>query len=143
MKKKDVPQDDDFSQNGKYKEVTYAVGEEGNIEQVLSKGWQPKNDALKYVWKVINKQTRDIGNKVVQGKLSPIAYYMEKNIMDLKLLAQYMGLPQKKVKTHLYPKNFEKLDLKLLQQYADLFNISSKELKDIQRIKNECLTHEN
>jgi hypothetical protein len=54
-----------------------------------------------------------------------------------------MGLPQKKVKTHLYPKNFEKLDLKLLQQYADLFNISSKELKDIQRIKNECLTHEN
>lgn len=143
MKKKDVPQDDDFSQNGKYKEIAYAVGEEGNIEQVLSKGWQPKNDALKYVWKVINQQTRDIGNKVIQGKLSPIAYYMEKNIMDLKLLAQYMGLPQKKVKTHLYPKNFEKLDLKLLQQYADLFNISPKELKDIQRIKNECLTYEN
>jgi hypothetical protein len=142
MKKKDVPQDDDFSQNGKYKEVTYAVGETGNFERVLSKGWQPKNDALKYVWKVINKQTRDTANKVAAGELSPIAYYMEKHMMDVKVLSRYMGLPKRKVKSHLRPQGFKKLDYKSRQQYADLFNISLKALTDIQRIKNECLSHE-
>ena len=142
MNKKDVPQDDDFSQNGKYKEVTYAVDEKGTFEQVLSKGWQPKNDALKYVWEVINVQTRDIGNKVIKGELSSIAYYMEKNLMDVKILSKYMDLSKRKVKKHLHPKGFGKLDNKLLQQYADLFNISLEELQDVKRIKDECLTYE-
>jgi hypothetical protein len=143
MKKEDVPQDDDFSQNGKYKEVTYAVDEKGAFEQVLSKGWQPKNDALKYVWDVINEQTREIGNKVIKGELSPIAYYMEKSLMDLKILSKYMELPKRKVKKHLHLKEFEKLDDTILQQYADLFEISLEDLKNIQKIRDEIKTHEN
>ena len=143
MKKSDVPQDDDFSQNGKYKEVTYAVGAEGNFEPVLSRGWQPKNDALKFVWEIVNAQAEASGKKVIQGKLSPIAYYMEKNIMDLKLLAKYMGLSKKTVKRHLHPKGFEKLEHKVRRQYADLFNISYDDLADVQKIKAEIKSHEN
>ena len=37
------------------------------------------------------KETRQ---QILQGKLSPIAYYMEKNIMDEKLLATYIGPAQ-------------------------------------------------
>ena len=143
MKKSDVPQDDDFSQNGKYKEVTYAVGAKGNFEPVLSRGWQPKNDALKYVREIINEQAEAIGKKVIQGELSPIAYYMEKNIMDLKLLAQSMGLSKKTVKGHLHPKGFEKLDHKVRRQYADLFNIAFDDLADVEKIKDEIKSHEN
>jgi hypothetical protein len=143
MKKSDVPQDDDFSQNGKYKEVTYAVSEKGNSEPVLSRGWRPKNDALRYVWETINAQAKAIGKKVIQGELSPIAYYMEKNIMDLKLLAQYMGLPRKTVKRHLHPKGFEKLNHKVRRQYADLFNISFDDLTDVEKLKDEIKSYEN
>jgi hypothetical protein len=143
LKKSDVPQDDAFSQNGKYKEVTYAVDAKGNFEPVLSRGWQPKNDALKYVWEIVNAQAEASGKKVIQGKLSPIAYYMEKNIMDLKLLAQSMGLSKKTVKGHLHPKGFEKLDHKVRRQYADLFNISIDDLADVEKIKAEIKSHEN
>jgi hypothetical protein len=60
----------------------------------------------------------------LQGKLSPIAYYMEKNIMDVKLLASYIGLPRWKVRRHLKPTVFAKLDEMVLRRYADLFRIS-------------------
>ena len=91
---------------------------------------------------MINEQTRIVGQKVINGELSPIAYYMEISIMDLKILSQYMGLSKGKVKKHLLPQVFEKLDETLLQQYADLFNISLEKLKSIGQIEQDLIAHE-
>lgn len=142
MKKENVPQDDLFSHDGKFKEITYAVGEDGNFEQVLSVGCQPKNAALKQAWDAANEQVLEVAEQVVAGELSPIAYYMEKNLMDLKVLSQYVEFPKRKVKKHLLPKGFQKLDTAQLQKYADLFRISIETLKDLTPIKAELEEHE-
>lgn len=143
MKKENVPQDDLFSHDGKFKEVTYAVAEDGSFEQVLTVGCQPKNAALKQAWEAANEQIIDVAEQVLAGELSPIAYFMEKNLMDLKVLSQYMGLSKRKVKKHLTPKGFSKIEQPQLLEYADLFRVSVEALQDLTPIKAELEKNEN
>ncbi len=55
--------------------------------------------------------------------------------MNIGLLSKYMGLWRWTVKKHLKPKHFNKLSDKLIAQYADIFNITSDQLKDIEALK--------
>ncbi len=131
MKKKDVPQDDEGLLEGKFRELCYAIDEDGNYVTVQSTGWEPKNAALQQAWVDINDKIDKIKNKVYAGKLSPLAYYMEKNILDIKLLSQYTGMPKRKIRRHIKPVYFNKLDSATLKKYADVLNITIEELKTI------------
>ena len=102
----------------------------GDYVAVLSKGWRPKNEAMLQAWDVIHEKVENVRKEVIAGKISPIAYYMEKNIMDLKLLADYVELPKRKVRKHLKPEKFSQLDDSILQRYAETFEISLEELKN-------------
>jgi hypothetical protein len=64
-----------------------------------------------------------------------LAYFMEKNIMDLKLLAQYTGIPKRKLKKHMNPRKFQALDREILEKYAEAFAITIEELIDITRLE--------
>jgi hypothetical protein len=123
MKKHEVPQDNVGLQEGKQLDLYYAVNENGDYVMVRSCGWAPKNAAILQAWNVIHEKVEEARRQVLQGKLSPIAYYMQKNIMDVKLLASYIGLPKWKVRRHLKPSGFTKLDAVVLRRYADLFSI--------------------
>lgn len=136
MNKKDVPQDDEGLLEGKFREVCYAVDENGNYVAVHSSGWTPKNAALQQAWVDVNEKIEQVRQEVAAGELSPLAYYMEKNIMAVKLLSQYSEIPKWKVKRHLKPKHFNKLDGDILKLYADVFNITVEELTNI-NIKEE------
>jgi len=129
MKKQEVPQDEGLNE-GLFEDVCYAVDENGNYTQVGSTGWQPKTDALLQAWEVIHEKVEQVRQKVLAGELSPIAYYMEKNLMDLKLLAAYTNLSKRKVRKHLKPERFNKLDTKVLARYADTFTISVEDLRN-------------
>lgn len=129
MKKKEVPQDEGLME-GRFEDVNYALDENGNYVAVLSKGWQPKNDALLQAWEVIHEKAEQVRQEVIEGKVSPIAYYMEKNIMNLSLLADYVELPKRKVRKHLKPEKFAQLDDEILQRYADAFEMTLEELKN-------------
>lgn len=122
MKKKEVPQDKGLM-DGRFKDVCYAMDESGNFVPVLSEGWDPKNDAMKQAWEVINEKVEEARQKVISGAFSPIFFFMEKNMMDIRLLAEYMELPKRKVRRHLKPAHFAKLDKQVLAQYAEVFNI--------------------
>ena len=135
MKKKEVPQDDANMMRGKFREPVYSLDENGNYTVVKSVGWDPKNVVMQQAWDNINEKVEKTKEKVIEGQLSPIAYYMEKNIMDIALLSKYMGLWRWTVRKHLKPKHFSKLSDKLLSQYADIFNITVKQLTDINAIK--------
>ena len=100
-------------------DLSYAVDENGNYVTVPSCGWAPKNAALSQAWDVIHEKMEETRQQILQGKLSPIAYYMEKNIMDEKLLATYVGLSKWKVRRHLKPAGFAKMDERVLRRYAD------------------------
>jgi len=125
-----VPQDDENVFEGKFK-VLYAVDKNGMYTKVPTKGWNPENIALNQAWEVINEKIQQAKKEVEEGRLSPLGYYMEKNLMDTTLLAEYMGFSLRKVKKHLIPAIFETLDKDVLEKYASLFRISEKELLHI------------
>lgn len=134
MKKKEVPQDEGLNE-GRFEDVCYALDDDGNYVTVGSTGWQPKTDALLQAWDVINEKIEQVRQQVLSGELSPIAYYMEKNLMDLKLLADYAGLPKRKVRKHLKPERFIKLDDKVMLKYANTFGISIETLRNFTELE--------
>lgn len=128
MKSKDVPQDDANMLQGKLREPVYSLDKDGNYTTVKSVGWDPKNEVMKEAWDLVNEKIENVKQKVIQGELSPIAYFIEKNLMDVGLLAKYMGLWKWTVKKHLKPKNFNKLNDKFIEKYAKVFDITKEEL---------------
>lgn len=127
MKRDQVPQDDANLMEG-HREVVYAVDEKGNYVKALSPGWDPKNTALLQAWEQIDEQVFEACRLVEQGKASPLAVFMARNIFDIKLLSDYTGIPKRKIKAHLEPENFQKLDKETLRAYAEAFNITAAEL---------------
>lgn len=130
MKTTDIPQDpsplDKFT-----KEVCYAVGEDGKYVVGLSRGWQVKADALGIAWQDAEARMNEALQKIQSGEASPILYYMELNLMDMPTLSAYTGFWQFTIKRHLKPSVFKNLSNKKLQQYAEVFDISVDELKNM------------
>lgn len=133
MKTKDVPQDDANMLQGKFREPVYSLDENGNYTTVKSVGWDPKNEVMKEAWDSVNEKIENARQKVLDGKLSPIGYYIEKNIMDVSLVASYMGIWSWRVRRHLKPRRFNKLNEDMLKKYADVFNITVEQLLDISK----------
>lgn len=131
MKKEEVPQDSNNMHDGSFKQLMYAVDQSGQYVPVSSSGWEPENVAMQQAWDEINDRVNIARQKVTAGEISPIAYYMEKNIMDLPILASYVGKYQWQVKRHMKPAVFKRLSPTTLQRYADAFKISVQELKDV------------
>ena len=130
MKKEDVPQD--VSALGKItKEVCYATDSEGKYVTELSKGWDIKITALDKAWEDIDQRIEAARQKVLKGEASPLLFFIEKGIMDISLLADYTGFWQWQIKRHLKPDVFKNLSDKKLQRYAEVFNVSVDDLKNM------------
>ena len=137
MKAKDVPQDDANMLQGKLREPIYSLDENGNYNTVKSVGWNPKNEVMKEAWDQVNEKVEHARNKVLSGEMSPLGYYIEKNIMDIGLVAKYMGIWRWTVKRHLKPNIFARLKEETLEKYAQVFNITKEQLIDTNLIKTE------
>jgi hypothetical protein len=129
MRKKDVPQDNGMNRG--MKEIAYAVDEDGRYVRVPSLGWEPKNIANAQAWEVITEEVRTQLRLIREGKRSPIAYHLARNLMTVGLLASYVQLPRWRVKRHLKPSVFNRLNPELIQRYADLFGLTPMELRSI------------
>lgn len=127
MKKEDVPQQGGL--NAGCREVNYAVDDDGRYTLEPSVGWEAKNIALRQAWEAIVDQLREVIVEIKAGDRSPLAYHMVKNQMDPALLAQYSGVARWRVKRHLKPAPFARLDTAALTPYAELFGISAEELR--------------
>ena len=130
MKKKDVPQDNSKMEAAKMTELLYITDENDNYTTANSKGWDAKNLALEESMALINERVEQAKKDFLAGKSSPIPYFMELNKMDYQILASYVGLWQWRVKRHSKPTIFKKLSDKILQKYADAFEITLDELKN-------------
>ncbi|MBU0673687.1 MAG: hypothetical protein KJ950_03490 [Proteobacteria bacterium] len=128
MREQDVPQDEGIAEG--LKEVCYAVNQEGRYVLAASAGWEPKNITNYQAWEQIGEKLADLRREVQAGRLSPLAYHMARNQMDLALLAQYTGFFRWQIKRHLKPKVFKKLKDPLLRQYATLFRLTVEQFLD-------------
>ncbi|MEZ4969039.1 MAG: hypothetical protein R2814_05135 [Flavobacteriaceae bacterium] len=129
MKKNEVPQDKSNLESANFKELCYAVDENGEYTTELSTGWSPKTIALNNAIEAINERVATSKQRVRDLKASPLEYYMELHKMDLSILASYVGIWKWRVKRHFRPAVFNTLNNKVLQKYADAFNITIEELK--------------
>jgi hypothetical protein len=129
MEKKDVPQDQGIL--GQVKVVCYVTDENGEYIQSESAGWEPTNIANGITWEFLNEELAVILEKVKKKELSPLAYYMNKHLMDLKVLSQYSGIARWRVKRHMKPRAFNNLDDEVLKRYATVFNITVEQLKEV------------
>ncbi|CAN5479773.1 hypothetical protein BH09BAC6_BH09BAC6_21750 [soil metagenome] len=130
MKKEDVPQD--MSSLGKLtKEVVYATDNSGKYVTELSRGWEVKITALDTAWEDIKVRVETARQKVLKNEASPLLFFMEKGLMDLNLLSGYTGFWKWQIKRHLKPEVFKKLNDKKLQCYAEVFNVSLDDLKNM------------
>ena len=131
MKVNEVPQDPRNIKHGdNVKKKLYAVGQDGKYTGVNSAGWDAENAALKQAWDDIDETLAETEAKVRAGLLSPIPYFMQKNLMDTALLARYIGKWQWQVKRHFKPDVFKHIDTVTLDKYASIFNITTDELNN-------------
>ena len=133
MKIEDTPQDNGMIGDHGH-EICYAVDKDGRYTLSPSLGWEVKNIVNDQAWVLIIEETRKAHEQVQQGKRSPLAYHQAKNQMDNSLLAHYMDMARWRVRRHLKPAVFRKLSQKVLQKYADVFDISLDELKTVPKI---------
>lgn len=130
MKKEDVPQD--LSALGKITtEVCYATDETGKYSAQQSRGWDVKIDALDITWKDVQNKVEAARQQALKNEVSPLLFFMERSVMDISILAKYMGLFKWQVKRHLKPDVFNRLPEKTLVKYAEVFNVTVDELKSM------------
>lgn len=127
----EVPQDPkNFKGAESIKKLLYATDKDGKYTGINSAGWDAENFALKQAWDDVEETLTETETKIKAGELSPIPYFMQKCLMDIALLAKYMGKWKWQVKRHFKPAAFNNLNETTLQQYADVFNITVEELKN-------------
>jgi len=131
MKKEDVPQDLPYFKRHDYRDLIYAIDENGRYTSVVSDGWSVKNDAMKAVWDDINEQCQEIRQQVIAKEISPLAYHMKKSLLDIGMLSSYSGIPKWKTRRHLKYDTFMKLNEKTLQKYADAMHITVAALRQV------------
>lgn len=130
MKKDEVPQDESSLAAVNMRELCYATDEEGNYTTALSAGWEPKAIALSNALEDIKERTALALQQLKENKVSPIAYFMEFNKMDVAVLSGYTGIWQWRIKRHLKPAVFMGLSNNTLKKYADAFLLTTDELKN-------------
>ena len=117
MKETEVPQEEGALRD--LKELCYVTDEE------------VKNVALEASLGRLQEQIDEAKANVIAGRKSPIVYYMLLNRMDWAVLADAMHCWQWVIKRHAKPSVFKKLSPKMLQQYAEIFNISVEDLVNL------------
>ena len=130
MKKEAVPQDQGAL--GKItKEVCYATDGEGKYTTQLSEGWDVKTSALDVAWQDIGERVAAAKEKVSKKEASPLLYFMELKLMDIKVVAAYTGFWAWQIRRHLRPSVFQKLSDRRLRRYAEVFEVSVSDLKSM------------
>jgi hypothetical protein len=130
-----VPQDEKNLNEGKVAKLYYATDDKGRYTKVNSIGWEPETVAMEQAWEVVNDEVEEARRKVLDGKASPVLYYIKKNIMTVSMVASYMGTLSLMVRLHMTPFFFNKLSQKTLEKYAYTFRIPVEALTDTKYLK--------
>lgn len=131
MKIEEVPQDKgNYRGREQNRKIMYATDKDGSYKTVNSDGWEVEHMATQQAWEQASLELEETLDQIKAHKLSPIAYFMKKHLMDTNLLAKHVGKWQWQVKQHLKHSVFLKLSESTLQKYATAFNTSVDAIKN-------------
>jgi hypothetical protein len=112
------------------RELFYSFDPENRFSKQVNYQYGANQLIIKQSWDAAEARVNEVKEKILKGELSPIAFFMEKNLMEIPMLSDYSGFPKRKVKKHLKPAGFDNLTTEQLAKYAYAFNISVEELKN-------------
>jgi len=116
---------------GQYRELSYSYGDGGNFEKTVGFHGTEDRLILQQAWDLFHERIEDARQRVIAGKVSPVVYYMEKNLLDPLNLSMMAGISLWRVKWHFKPGVFNRLKDKTLKKYAEAFNITIEQLKTV------------
>lgn len=116
---------------GQYRELSYSYQDGGKFERTVGFHDEADRLILQQAWDLFHERIEEARQRVLAGKVSPVVYYMEKNLLDPLNLSMVAGVALWRVKWHFKPGAFKRLSGKTLQKYATAFNITVDQLKNI------------
>jgi len=128
MHKDDVPQDNNPILMGARKAM-YAKDDRGNYVVVPSNGWEAEETVTSLAVEDYELKRRDAFNRSSKGLTSPLEFHMYAKRLNIATLAQSTGIFKWRIRRHLKPKIFGRLQDKLLARYADAMGISTEQLR--------------
>ncbi|NCA76449.1 MAG: hypothetical protein EOM90_08940 [Alphaproteobacteria bacterium] len=117
---------------GQSRELLYSYENDGQYKKTVGFHGEPDRIILQQAWDLFGERIEDARKRVKAGKVSPVVYYMEKNLLDPMNLGMIAGISLWRVKWHFRPVVFNRLQEKTLQKYAKAFNITIDQLKNIE-----------
>jgi len=109
------------------RELHYSFDPEKGFSRKIDYQYPGNQVIIQQGWEEVQRRLNEESKLMHEGKLSPLAWYMEKNQMDLSMLSSYTGLMKWKIKRHLRPDVFKKLKPAILARYASAFSVEPDE----------------
>jgi hypothetical protein len=117
---------------GQYRELSYSYEDGGQFQKTVGFHGEADRVILQQAWDLFHERIEEARQRVISGKVSPVVYYMEKNLLDPLNLSMMAGIAVWRVKWHFRPGVFKRLSESTLQKYAAAFNITIDQLKKVE-----------
>lgn len=102
--------------------VLYVEKEDGSYGRTESASYLADHYLDDYFDK-LKKWDHDLKEQLDKGEISPVYYYMIMLALGEGDLASRVGISRRKLKKHFKMQAFEKISLKMLKAYADVFDV--------------------
>ena len=110
------------------RELFYVFDEKDHYKKQVDNHYEANRLIIKQGWDAVRERIDSVIQQIKEDKLSPLAFFMEKDQMEVAMLADYSGNSKRKVRKHMTPKGFSKLTPSSLENYAQVFDITAEEL---------------
>jgi len=125
MKEKDL-----YIDGKNYEMILFAEKEDESYDAIKSGSYVVKHFLSDFYLKKENLD-KALHEKLKEGNISPVFYYMLMQDMGPGDLAKRVGISKRKLRKHFRPGFFAKLDDVTLQKYAIVFGITVEQIKEI------------
>ncbi len=119
-------------EHGHSKELFYSYDKDGKYNKRVRFHDDSNRVFIEQFWDIQHARIEEARQKVLSGKKSPVYYYMEKNLLDPMNLGLQAKISRWRVKRHLKPRVFKRLNEETLTKYAEIFSIMVEQLKTIE-----------
>jgi hypothetical protein len=130
MKQDDVPQDH-IAYYGEGRKAIYAVDAAGNYTTVASSGWNSEAVVTTDAVAEYRRMADEALTRARSGISSPLEYHMYLLRMDVPMLAETARTWQWRVRRHLRPAIFNRLNEKWLRRYGAALGLTIEQLKSL------------